>query len=125
LNLTQLGEQTYVNLATTRKNGREVRTPVWVAADGERLIVWTNIHSGKVKRIRNGCASKLAACDVRGGLKGDWLPVKTRVLEDPAERDRALEAMFRKYGWQMQLSRIFGTLSGRWKQRGAIEITAA
>jgi PPOX class probable F420-dependent enzyme len=125
LTLAELGEETYVNLATTRKNGREVLTPVWVATDGERLVVWTNVGSGKVKRIRNGCASKIAPCDVRGGLKGDWVPVRTRVLEDLAERDHALEAMFRKYGWQMQLSRIFGTLSGRWKQRAAIEITAA
>jgi len=125
LSLAALGARTYVNLATTRKDGREVLTPVWVAPDGERLIVWTNINSGKVKRIRNGCRSKLAPCDVRGGLKGEWVEVKARVLEDAGERDRALEAMFRKYGWQMQLSRFFGTLSGRWQQRGAIEITAA
>jgi PPOX class probable F420-dependent enzyme len=123
LTLAELGEQTYVNLATTRKDGREVRTPVWVAPDGERLVVWTNGGSGKVKRIRNGGASSLAPCDLRGGLKGDWVPVKARMLEDPVERDRALEAMFRKYGWQMQASRIFGSLSGRWKQRAAIEIT--
>jgi uncharacterized protein len=119
----ELGAQTYVNLATTRKDGREVLTPVWVAPDGERLIVWTNGGSGKVKRIRNGCRCKLAPCDVRGGLKGEWVAVNARMLEDPVERDRALEAMFRKYGWQMQASRIFGTLSGRWKQRAAIEIT--
>ncbi len=121
--MASLGDVTYVNLATFRRDGREVRTPVWVASDGERLIVWTNIHSGKVKRVRNGSRVRLAACDARGKLRGDWAEGHARLLEDPAERDRALEALFRKYGWQMQLARIGGSLSGRWKQRGAIEIT--
>ena len=35
------------------------------------------------------------------------------------------EALFRKYRWQMQLARIGGSLTGHWKQRGAIEITLA
>ena len=118
-----LGDAAYVNLATFRRDGREVRTPVWVAPDGERLIVWTNIGSGKVKRLRNSSRIRLAACDVRGKLRGDWVEGRGRVLEDPAERDRALEALFRKYGWQMQLSRIGGRISGKWQQRGAIEIT--
>ena len=120
-----VGDATYVNLATFRRDGREVRTPVWVASDGERLIVWTNIHSGKVKRVRNGSRVRLAACDARGKLRGDWAEGHARLLEDPDERDRALETLFRKYGWQMQLARIGGSLSGHWKQRGAIEITLA
>jgi PPOX class probable F420-dependent enzyme len=118
-----LGDATYVNLATFRRDGREVRTPVWVAAAGDKLIVWTNINAGKVKRLRNGSRVRIAACDVRGKVHGDWHEGHGRVLEDPAERDRALEAIFDKYGWQMQLARIGGTLSGRWQQRGAIEIT--
>ena len=117
-----LGSATYVNLATFRRDGREVRTPVWVAADGDRLVVWTNVNSGKIKRLRVGSRVRLAECDVRGGLRGEWVEARARVLEDPAERDAALEAVFRKYGWQMQLARIAGTLSGRWRQRAAIEI---
>ena len=65
---------------------------------------------------------KLASCDMRGVLRGEWVEARARMLDDPAERDRALEAVFRKYGWQMQLARIFGTLSRRWSQRAAIEI---
>ena len=120
-----LAEETYVNLATTRKNGREVLTPVWIAADGERLVVYCNANSGKVKRIRNGGRVRLAPCNARGVLRGDWVEVRARVLEDPAERDRALEAIFRKYSWQMRLGKLFASLSGRWAQRAAIEITLA
>ena len=117
-----LGEETYVNLATTRKNGREVLTPVWIARDGERLVVYTNVNSGKVKRIRNGGRVRLAACNARGKLRGDWVEVRARMLEDRSERDRALQAIFGKYRWQMRLGKLFGTLSGRWAQRAAIEI---
>jgi PPOX class probable F420-dependent enzyme len=118
-----LAAERYVNLATFRRDGREVRTPVWIAPDGERLIVWTNARSGKVKRIRNGARVRLAACDVRGTVRGAWREGRARVLDDPVERDRALEALFRKYGWQMQAARLAGTLSGRWKQRAALAIT--
>ncbi len=117
-----LGDEAYVNLATFRKSGREVRTPVWVAPDGDRLVVWTNVNSGKVKRLRAGSRARLAACDAIGKVRGDWVDVRARVLEDPDERDRALEALFRKYGWQMQLARLGGRLTGRWSQRAALEI---
>ncbi|MDJ0851570.1 MAG: PPOX class F420-dependent oxidoreductase [Myxococcota bacterium] len=120
--LRSLGDETYINLATYRKNGREVRTPVWVAPDGDRLVVWTNVNSGKVKRLRNSDRARIAACDARGKLRGDWLDVHARVLEDPAERDRGLEALFRKYSWQMRLARFALSLTGRWAQRAAVEI---
>jgi PPOX class probable F420-dependent enzyme len=123
--MARLGDETYINLATFRRDGREVRTPVWVAPDGDRLIVWTNAQAGKAKRLRNGSRVRVAACDARGKLRGDWVEGQGRVLDDPAERDRALEALFRKYRWQMPLARIGGRLTGHWKQRGAIEITLA
>ena len=120
-----IGDETYVNLVTYRRDGREVRTPVWIAADGDRLVVWTNANSWKVKRVRNDARVRLAPCDARGGLRGDWVDATARMLDDPTERDDALEALFRKYGWQMQLARIGGSITGRWRQRGAIEITLA
>ena len=117
-----LGSESYVNLATFRRNGSEVRTPVWVARDGVRLVVWTNVNSYKVQRLRREGRARLAACNVRGDVRGAWVDATARVLEDPGERDRALEALFRKYGWKMQAARFFGTLSGRWRQRAAVEV---
>jgi len=117
-----LGSERYVNLATFRRNGSEVRTPVWVAPDGDRLVVWTNVNSFKIKRLRRDARARLAACNGRGDVQGAWVDATARVLEDPAERDGALEALFRKYGWQMRAARFFGTLSGRWRQRAAIEV---
>lgn len=115
----------YVSLATFRRDGREVRTPVWIAPDGGRLYVYTNARSGKVKRIRAGSRARLAACDARGRLRGDWVDASARMLDDPAERDRALQAVVRKYGWQMKLALLASRLSGRYADRAAIELTLA
>jgi len=120
--LSELGRETYVSLATLRRSGAEVRTPVWVAPDGERLVVYTNARSGKVKRIRNFARVRLAACSARGGIRSDWVEARARVLDDPVERDRALEALFRKHPLQMRVARLAAGLTGRWAERAAIEI---
>jgi PPOX class probable F420-dependent enzyme len=117
-----IGNETYANLSTFRKTGKEVWTPVWLAPDGDRIVVYTNATSGKVKRIRNGGRVRLAPCDVRGRLRGDWVDGQARMLEEPAELDRALAAVVRKYGWQMKLALLASRLSGRYKDRAAIEI---
>jgi len=117
-----IGNETYVNLATFRKNGNEVRTPVWIAPDGDRLLVYTNAKSGKVKRIRNQGRARLAPCDMRGKVRGDWLDASARMLDAPGELDRALGAVIGKYGWQMRLALFSSRLSGRYKDRAVIEI---
>ena len=117
-----IGDETYVNLATFRKNGNEVRTPVWIAPDGDRLLVYTNAKSGKVKRVRNQGRGRLAPCDMRGKLRGDWLDANARMLDAPGELDRALGAVIGKYGWQMRLALFSSRLSGRYKDRAVIEI---
>lgn len=43
----------YVRLTTFRKNGEAVSTPVWFALVGGRAHVFTDLHSGKARRIRN------------------------------------------------------------------------
>jgi len=119
-----LGRESYVSLATFRKSGKEIRTPVWIAADGERLVVYTNAKSGKVKRVRAGSRVCLCACDVRGRLATPerWIDVEARMLDDAGERERALQAIVRKYGWQMRLALLTSRLSGRYDDRVAIEL---
>ena len=38
----------YVSLTTFRRTGEPVATPVWAAADGADLVVWTRTDTGKV-----------------------------------------------------------------------------
>lgn len=115
----------YVNLATFRKSGVAVRTPVWIAAYDGRYYVFSAGDAGKVKRIRNDGRVQLAPCDVRGKLKGEWIDGHARVVEDSAEIERMYPAFMRKYGWQMRLGNLFSRLTGRYDRRAiiAIELT--
>ena len=120
--LEALGATPYVSLATWRKSGKEVRTPVWVARSGERLYVFTEAKSGKVKRLRNDARAAVAPCDVRGKLKGDFTPAHARVVDDASTIDRAYAALRDKYGWQMWITDFMSKLSGRYDKRAMLEI---
>ena len=93
---------------------------MWIARDGERWVVYTNAKSGKVKRIRNSGRVRLAPCDVRGGIRGDWIEARGRMRDDPAGRDRGIAAIQRKYGWQMGGALLLSRLSGRYADRAVI-----
>ncbi len=56
----------FVQLTTFKKDGTPVGAPVWVAPDGDRIVVWTDPGSGKVKRIRRNPDVTLQVCDGRG-----------------------------------------------------------
>jgi hypothetical protein len=43
----------FVSLTTFRRDGTPVATPVWIARDGDALVVTTPADSGKVKRLRS------------------------------------------------------------------------
>ena len=111
-----------MSLATFRKSGCEVCTPVWIAREGARLYVWTNRTSGKAKRLRGSGRVRLAPCDARGKVRGEWVDGRARILDDPEATQRGLETVIRKYGWQMRLALLASRLTGRYAQRAVIEI---
>ena len=118
-----LGAERYISLATFRRDGREVRTPVWVANDGEHLYVFSEAKAGKVKRIRATNRVAVAACDVRGGLRGDFTGGIGRIVGEPDAIERGYAALIRKYGLQMRLANFLSTLTGRIDQRALLELT--
>src|SRR6266478_1595051 len=73
--------QKYLNLETFKKNGDGVKTPIWFAADplasldssGAKIYAYTIGVSGKVKRVRNNPRVKIAPCDARGKVLGEWV----------------------------------------------------
>ena len=117
-----LGKARYVNLETFRKNGTGVQTPVWAAPDGDRLVIFTNGDSYKVKRLRRNSNVRIAECNVRGGLKGPWHEGSGRIVEDEAEKQSVLRALHEKYGWQMTLSDWGARLRGSKKNWAFISI---
>ena len=112
--------QKYLNLETFKKNGQSVKTPVWFAADPSakldsgdaRLYVYTIGVSGKVKRIRNNSKVKIAPCDMRGNLKGDWLPAHAEILSG-ADAAHGMRLLNKKYLPWKQLLDFFAMFRKR------------
>lgn len=112
----------YVSLATYRRNGVEVKTPVWIATVAARHYVFSAGNAGKVKRIRNIPRVRLAACDVRGNVRGDWVDARARIVTDPALIAEVRKALRAKYGLLMRLIDVGATLTRRIHTRAYIEI---
>ncbi len=88
--------QRYISLATFRKSGVAVYTPIWFAEDGNRIYFMTNSKLGKCKRIRNNPQVKIAPCTIRGKITGPEFPATVRVLP-PEERVHARQLINAKY----------------------------
>ena len=119
----ELDRHRYVSLATFRRNGTEVPTPVWFAAVDGRLYVVSAGDSGKVKRIRSTSRARVAPCDMRGGVQGAWQDATARVITDGSLIARAQAALRAKYGWQVALFNFVSRLSGRAKRRAWLEVS--
>ena len=113
--LLSLADEQYVLLTTTRRTGAAVPTPVWIARDGESLVVTTGAESGKVKRMRHTPAVTLQACDRMGTPHHDAPVVHAHatVHDDDASRERLDAALSEKYGVQYAAIRAMGKLRGR------------
>jgi PPOX class probable F420-dependent enzyme len=93
--------QKYINLETFRKNGQGVRTPVWFAGepeDGtpEKLYVYSTANSGKAKRIRNNPRVRVAPCDMRGKLLGEWIDARAEIVTRE-EVEHGMKLLNKKY----------------------------
>lgn len=120
--LASLDREAYVSLATRRRDGRWVETPVWFAALDGRLYVFTAADAGKLKRLRNFAEIRVAPCSVRGVVHGEWRPGRGSRIEDAARIEAAYAALRRKYGWQMWVTDFFSRLTGRIGSRVMIEL---
>jgi uncharacterized protein len=89
----------------------------------DRLIVFTDGTTYKVKRIRRNPRVQIARCTVDGKLLGPWLDGTCRAVEDDKERiARSYQAFNKKFGLMMRTLTFFATLSGRVKRRLILEI---
>src|SRR5712692_4555770 len=93
--------QKYISLATFRKNGQAINTPVWFAEQDGKLYVQTRNDSGKYKRIRNNPQVKVAACTMGGKITGPEFAGIARLLP-AAQWTEAKKTLHRKY-WLARL----------------------
>jgi len=120
--LARLDRESYINLATFRRDGRAVETPVWFAAHDRKLYVFSEATAGKMKRLRNDARLRLAACNMRGGIHGDWIEGSGRRIDDPESVAIAYDALLAKYGLLMRITNFISRLAGRIEGRAIIEI---
>lgn len=109
----------FMVLTTYKRAGDAVPTTVWFAAVGDRVYLTTQIHAGKLKRIRATPRVTVAPSDRVGNLSGPAAPGQARLLD--AEAAAAAEAALRaKYGDQyvIMISRLPGIA-----ERVFIEVT--
>ena len=119
--LSQFAGEKYLNLETFRKNGKAVATPVWFAEDGGVLYIYSLDDAGKVKRIRNNPRVRVAPCDMRGKLKGEWVEARARIVQgDEATKGHRL--LDEKYGLLKKIGNVFSKLMKRERVVIAIEL---
>jgi PPOX class probable F420-dependent enzyme len=107
----------YLSLESFRKNGQGVRTPVWFAADPvgagpQTLYIYSTADSGKAKRIRRNSRVRIAPCDSRGQLLGDWIEARGEIVASEEAR-RGMRLLNAKYKPWKQLLDFFSRFSRR------------
>lgn len=119
--LAQFAGQNYLNLESYRKDGTAVCTPVWFAEGDGLLYAYTLADSYKVKRIRNNPRVRVAACNYKGALKGEWVPAQARILDEAGSR-RAHELLDRKYWLSKRIGNLMAKLRGHKRAEIAIQL---
>jgi hypothetical protein len=119
---SELTRERYLSLATFRRDGTQVKTPVWFAVMDGKLYIVTAGAAGKVKRLRHSPRALVAPSDARGGVRGAWRDVTARIVTDRVVIERAHKALVAKYGWQARLLDLFSRLARRLHRRAWIEV---
>jgi uncharacterized protein len=89
-------------LATFRRSGVAVATPVWAAESDGRFYVRSERTAGKIKRLRKDSRVLVAPCTVRGKPLGAPLEATARML-GPEQEPLAERALARRYGFGREL----------------------
>jgi len=114
------GRSTLILTHYGRKSGKPYEVKIWFVVDGDKVFIGTaNVERQWVRNLQTNPRIKLS-------VGGEKFEAEARFLDDPAERDRALAAVWRKY-WMY--SPVFGvgkllTAVGLMRNRtGAFEVT--
>ena len=123
--LARLADEQFVSLTTFRRSGEPVSVPVWIAREGDGLVVTTSPATGKVRRVRRDPRVELRPCSRRVMVAvGVKLVSAVAAIEPPS--DAATAALRAKYGLQYRLiialERLF---SRRSRERVMLRITTA
>ena len=119
-----LAKAQYILLTTFTKDGRPKPTPIWAAADGDRLLVITEEKSWKVKRIRNTPRVTLAICAMRGRPTSEAVEGTAAIL-DKSQTGAVYDAIGKRYGIVGKVFNFFSKLRGGMENNVGLELRVA
>lgn len=109
--IDELAAGKYISLATFKKDGTRVATPVWVTREGDHLYVITEANSGKAKRLRNSSRAQVAACDMRGAVTGETVDAEAVLLDEQGTKE-VVARVDAKYGLMAKIFGLRGKIAG-------------
>ncbi len=110
-NLEELESEKCISLETYRKNNESVQTPVWFVIKDDLIYVVTRDQTGKVKRLRNNQQVKIATCNFKGKIKGNWISGVAKILTDEQTKD-VVRWRERKYGLMAKIAKFLSKGKG-------------
>lgn len=122
--LDDLAGEQFVSLTTFRRSGTPVPTTVWLARDGDALVVTTPANTGKVKRLRHDPRVELLPCSRLGRVRPGIRTV-TGTAEVLSPAPSHLAALRDKYGLQYRILNAVERLTGGRRERVILRITLA
>jgi len=110
-NLEEIESKKCISLETYRKNNQPVRTPVWFVIKNDLIYVVTRDQTGKAKRLRNNLQVKIATCNFKGKVSGEWISGTAKIL---AEDETKEVVMWRdkKYGFMAKIAKFLSKSKG-------------
>jgi PPOX class probable F420-dependent enzyme len=87
----------YLSVTSFKRDGTGVATPVWFVHEGSRLFALTDLHSGKVRRIRRDPRILVAPCRADGKLRREPIPARVEVLTDIPDLERVQKLLKERY----------------------------
>ncbi len=124
LTFDDLAKAQYILLTTFTKDGKPKPTPIWAAADGDRLLVITQEKSWKVKRIRNTPRVTLATCSMNGRPTSEAVE-GTAALLDRSQTGTVYDAIGKRYGIVGKVFNFFSKARGGMDNNVGLELRVA
>jgi len=124
--VSSLADEKFVSLTTFKKSGERAAGAMWLARDGDALVMWTPADSWKVKRLRRDSRVELAPCGRTGKVRDDAeVTSGSAVVDaDPAETARVERLIKGKYGFEFYVITVLERIIARGKKdRVAVRIT--
>jgi len=110
-NLEEIESKKCISLETYRKNNQAVRTPVWFVIKNDLIYVVTRDQTGKAKRLRNNQQVKIATCNFKGKVKGQWISGTAKILAED-ETKEVVKWRNKKYGFMAKIAKFLSKSKG-------------